>query len=189
MSELVEIVTKDNKPIGVGERETVHQLGLHHRAVCVILMDKEGRILVQRRGEKKRICPLFWDLSVGEHLRPGEHYKDAALRGLKEELNVDSDDIVLIKIRGPHLQEHEYLDGKLKDREIIELYLAIVKGDITIEKSEEISDAKFMTIDEIEELRDKGKLTPWFTEELEWIKKNKVLEKVQKMAKELCKLS
>jgi hypothetical protein len=37
---------------------------------------------------RKRIGPNLWDISLAEHLSVGETFKEAALRGLKEELGI-----------------------------------------------------------------------------------------------------
>jgi isopentenyl-diphosphate Delta-isomerase len=38
---------------------------------------------------RKRIGPGLWDVSLAEHLNPGESYAEAAIRGLKEELGIE----------------------------------------------------------------------------------------------------
>lgn len=52
--------------------------GLLHRAVYVWVFNSEGALLVQRRSPAKRIGPGQWDLSVAEHLQPGETYLQAS---------------------------------------------------------------------------------------------------------------
>jgi hypothetical protein len=37
---------------------------------------------------RKRIGPNLWDVSLAEHLSIGETFKEAALRGLQEELGI-----------------------------------------------------------------------------------------------------
>ena len=48
----------------------------------------EGALYLQRRAATKDVWPNAWDLSVGEHLQPGESFEQAAHRGLAEELSV-----------------------------------------------------------------------------------------------------
>lgn len=49
--------------------------GLLHRAVYVwVFREQDGALLVQRRSAAKKIGPSQWDLSVAEHLQPGESY-------------------------------------------------------------------------------------------------------------------
>lgn len=49
--------------------------GLLHRAVYVwVFREQDGALLVQRRSAAKKIGAGQWDLSVAEHLQPGEGY-------------------------------------------------------------------------------------------------------------------
>jgi len=58
-----------------------------HRFAGVILVDRQGRILLQERDEHPRIDPERWGLAGG-HLDPGEDFEDAAYRELEEETGV-----------------------------------------------------------------------------------------------------
>lgn len=37
----------------------------------------DGRLLIQRRSAAKKMGPSQWDLSVAEHLQPGESFLEA----------------------------------------------------------------------------------------------------------------
>ncbi len=89
MSERFEIVDESGRRLGLAPRERVHREGLWHRSVNVFLFRSDGRLLLQRRHETKDVCPGAWDVSVAEHLKPGESCEDAARRGLIEELGVN----------------------------------------------------------------------------------------------------
>ena len=58
-----------------------------HAFGCVILVDTEGRILLQERDEHAPIDPERWGLSGG-HLEPGEDPEDGAYREVEEETGV-----------------------------------------------------------------------------------------------------
>lgn len=58
-----------------------------HRFAGIILVDPEGRILLQERDEHPRIDPEKWGL-VGGHVDPGEEFEPAAYRELEEETGV-----------------------------------------------------------------------------------------------------
>lgn len=45
------------------------------------MFSPEGQLLVQRRSPHKRIGPGQWDLSVAEHLQPGESYLQVRVVG------------------------------------------------------------------------------------------------------------
>jgi 8-oxo-dGTP pyrophosphatase MutT (NUDIX family) len=57
------------------------------RFACVILVDAEGRVLMQERDENAKIAPEKWGL-CGGHLEPGEAEADGAVRELEEETAV-----------------------------------------------------------------------------------------------------
>ena len=64
-------------PAGEGE----HRLVIH-----VALFSPDGKLLIQRRTEKKEIWPGRWDLSVGGCVNAGETSRQAAERECLEEL-------------------------------------------------------------------------------------------------------
>jgi len=86
--ELFETFDSDDRPLGLIPRHEVHRRGLWHRASNVFLFDSCGALYLQRRAATKDVWPNAWDLSVGEHLQPGESFEQAAHRGLAEELSV-----------------------------------------------------------------------------------------------------
>ena len=86
--ELFETFDADGRALGLVPRNEVHRRGLWHRASNVFLFDSRGALYLQRRAARKDVWPNAWDLSVGEHLQPGESFDEAAHRGLAEELAV-----------------------------------------------------------------------------------------------------
>lgn len=89
LGELVEVVSASNEPTGVlVPRSRAHAEGLLHRTVYVLLSNAAGELLLQRRHERKAVCPGKWDVSCAEHCAPGESYLQAAERGCLEELGV-----------------------------------------------------------------------------------------------------
>jgi isopentenyldiphosphate isomerase len=88
MQELFETFDDAGRPAGLVPRDVVHATGLWHRSVHVFLFRPDGALYIQQRAPTKDLYPGRWDLSVGEHLRPGEDYLEGALRGLCEELGV-----------------------------------------------------------------------------------------------------
>lgn len=57
------------------------------RFAGIVLVDREGRILLQERDEHPRIDPEKWGLAGG-HVEPGEDFATAAYRELEEETGV-----------------------------------------------------------------------------------------------------
>ena len=123
--EIFDIFDENNKLIGQARREDVHKQGLFHRAVNVVLMDNAGRVLLQQRSVGKAINGGCWDVSVGEHLSPGETYRQAAVRGLAEELGLAGGDPgdALVCIEEPRLCAYSYPEVGKIDNEFCALYL------------------------------------------------------------------
>eukprot|EP00955_Chlamydomonas_euryale_P089180 364443-Chlamydomonas_euryale.AAC.20 len=97
----------DEQGRGTGRRElraVVHATGLFHRAVYCFVFDTAGRLLIQRRHADKKVGPEQWDLSVAEHLLPGECYAAAVVRGLQEELGIE---VSRDAIKGPLTPAHK----------------------------------------------------------------------------------
>merc|ERR1712000_349879 len=87
-NEMFDIFNEKNEKIGRELRSKVHKLGLWHRSCHILVFNSKQQILLQKRSPKKDICPSFWDLSCAEHLQENESFINAAVRGLKEELNI-----------------------------------------------------------------------------------------------------
>jgi isopentenyl-diphosphate delta-isomerase type 1 len=86
--EFFDVVNERDEPIGRALRREVHERGLLHRAVHVLVFDPEGRLFLQRRSMTKDLSPGLWDSSCSGHLDAGEDYDPAAVRELGEELGL-----------------------------------------------------------------------------------------------------
>ena len=86
--ELVVIVDADNRPTGVVRRSAMRAKGLRHRATAIFVIDRLGRLFVQRRTDTKDIAPGMLDLCAGGVVVAGESYEECAVRELAEELGV-----------------------------------------------------------------------------------------------------
>jgi len=168
--ELLPVVNEKNEVVGVEERETVHRKGMYHRSVFVIVVSGDGRILLQRRSEKKRICPLKWDISMAEHVRVGESYLEAAVRGLKEELGISVKEEELKRLRKAHLEVDEFEELGIKDCEFVEVYYLRYCGRVKINK-EEVCKVGFFSKEEVEKMYREGMLTPWFMRHWKYLRR------------------
>ena len=87
--EYFEIFDRQGSSLGIAPREEVHAKGYWHRSVNIILQRSKGDLIIQLQSRNKDVWPESWDFSVCEHLKPGESFEDAAIRGLREELGVE----------------------------------------------------------------------------------------------------
>ncbi len=86
--ELFDVVDEHNRVIRQATRDAVHEQGLMHRAVHILVFTPKGDCLLQKRSMRKDRQPGVWDSSAAGHLDAGEDYLHAAVRELEEELGV-----------------------------------------------------------------------------------------------------
>ena len=87
-SEVFDIVNDSDKVIGSASRNEVHKRGLKHRSVHLLIFNKQGSVLLQKRSMKKDTFPGNWDSSVSGHVDSGETYDEALIRESWEELGI-----------------------------------------------------------------------------------------------------
>ena len=86
-NEILVLVDENDVEIGTDTRENCHAgKGKRHRAYTVFLFH-DGKVLLQRRSEKKLLWPGAWDVSYTSHVYPGETYQEAAARKARQELD------------------------------------------------------------------------------------------------------
>jgi len=88
-SQLVILVDKNNRKIGVEEKTQAHINGSLHRAFSIFIFNSNGELLLQQREKSKYHSGGLWSNTVCSHPRPGENYLNAAHRRLKEEMGFD----------------------------------------------------------------------------------------------------
>src|SRR6187551_3934952 len=70
-------------------RREVHRLKQRHRAVHLLVVNREGKIFLHKRSMKKDLFPGVWDSSAAGHVGAGEDYDSTAVRELREELGIE----------------------------------------------------------------------------------------------------
>ncbi|GLI63285.1 hypothetical protein VaNZ11_006191 [Volvox africanus] len=105
--EVFETFNEDGTPLGRELRSVCHAHGIWHRAVYAYLFNAHGQLLIQRRSLNKKVAPGQWDLSVAEHLSPGESFREGVVRGLSEELGVELSPQQLVSLQGPMTPMHQ----------------------------------------------------------------------------------
>lgn len=160
--ELFDVIDENDHVLQQETRSVVHQLGLWHRGVHVLLFTREGKLLVQQRSKDRLHSPLALDCSVSEHVKAGEDYFEAALRGLSEEMGIHGIDIQpLIKFKmnyGPN------------DNEISTIFQGEVNPAQVRFDPVEIERVDYYSLNELQELlmNKPARFSYWFRQILLW---------------------
>jgi len=84
----VVLIDGKGKPAGTAGKLIAHQRGLRHQAISVVIRNKAGHLLLQRRHLEKYHCGGEWTNACCSHPRPGERLATAARRRLREEMGI-----------------------------------------------------------------------------------------------------
>lgn len=139
--ELLDLVTPDGETIGALPRSLVHgNTHLLHKVVHVLVFDRMGRLLLQKRSASKRVAPGKWDTSVGGHVDCGEGVRSAMEREMAEELGLAATKAVYA---------YRYLHSNPFESELV--YTFLCRADQTVVfNPEEIEAVRFWTLEEIQ---------------------------------------
>lgn len=108
--ERFEIVNEQDEVIGTRPRQEVHDRALLHRAVHILVFNRQGELLLQKRSAEKDREPGKWDSSAAGHLEPGETYAAAAGRETEEELGIRPELTPVGKIRACSKTGQEFVE-------------------------------------------------------------------------------
>jgi isopentenyl-diphosphate delta-isomerase len=160
--ELFDVVNEQDIVLGQEMRSVVHQRGLWHRGVHVLLFTREGKLLVQQRSKDRPHAPGALDCSVSEHVKAGEDYWTAAMRGMQEEMGVEG-------IRVEPLVKFKMNYGP-NDNEISELYRGMVDPATVTFDPVEVERIDYYKLDALQNLMgsETVKFSYWFEQILRW---------------------
>jgi len=139
------VVDENDNVIGWASRGECHKRGLIHRSVYVIVLNDRGEVFLQKRSMSKDLYPGLYACSASGHVEYGESYEEAARRELREELGVNAQ----LKWVGKFKCFSEI------EREISAIYLCRYNGPFKLD-AEEISEGKFVSIEEIKRMLKEG---------------------------------
>lgn len=156
--ELLALVDENDQWIGSMEKLKVHELGLLHRAVSVLVFNDKGECLMQRRAIGKYHSPGLWTNTCCTHPRIDEHPLRAASRRLLEEMGIITgiQPIFSFTYRVP-------LSNGLIEHEYDHVFTGIYNKE-PIPHPSEVMEWRYQSIDSIcEELKSKPETyTAWF---------------------------
>lgn len=161
--ELILVDEEDNE-IGYLSKAKSHDgQGRLHRAFSIFLFNRNGELLLQRRGKKKRLWPEYWSNSCCSHPRKGESMQVATQRRVQEELGLE------VALEYVYRFRYRASYGECgSEHELCSVYLG--RCDRQARPNEtEIDELRFVSADELQaELAAyPGRFTPWFQQEWE----------------------
>lgn len=162
--ELLDVL--DSNGIKTGEilpRKEVHKRGLWHRIIVVAIVNEKNEILIQQRSENKDKNPGMWDISVTGHLSAGQDSLTAATREISEEVSVSlgySVEVRDFRFMFSYRKE-EKVNDEHYDRQFYDFFILRQNG-LTADnirfQAEEVQAIKFVSINELNKMREEGKL-------------------------------
>lgn len=140
-SEIFDVVDEEDRIIGQASRKLVHEKGLIHRSVHILVLNSQNKLFLQRRSLQKDENPDLWDSSASGHVDSGENYDESASRELWEELGIKTKVNFWIKLPASEetLWEH------------VSVYKCVSDEEMTL-APDEISEGKFWDVDELKYL-------------------------------------
>ena len=163
--ELLDIVDEDDRPSGKCTKVDKYANGFITRNVAVFIIDHEGKIIVTKRAENKRMFPGRYDVSACGNVVSRETYEGAAIREAKEELGIEGMELDFLgKIF------NEFSAGHLKLRYFTGIFIGHYSGEIKL--NNEISELKKLSVAEIEDQikKEPEQFTPGFVNDFSNVK-------------------
>lgn len=121
--------------------------GDYHLVIHAWIVNSEGKLLIQKRAKTVTVCPNMWAMTGGSAVK-GENSYETCLREVSEELGVK-----------PDMKNAKLIFTKLRQDKITDVW--VIKQDFAIDscklQKEEVSDAKWVSKEEIKILLEKKK--------------------------------
>jgi len=119
MTDLIDALDENEFRTGeVLSRKDIHRLGKLHRTVHLYLFDMQNNILLQRRTELVDHYPGAISILVTGHIMSGEASFAALTREVKEELNLNTDNLdiqFMFSFRQDKVLGFDYIDNQFND--------------------------------------------------------------------------
>jgi isopentenyl-diphosphate Delta-isomerase len=141
--ELVILVDKQDKEIGLIPKIEAHKKALLHRAISVFIFNSNGEWLLQRRAFTKYHSSGLWTNTCCTHPLPGETNIDAAIRRLKQEMGMQCSIMELFSFT-----YKEALDNELTEYEFDHVFIGITDSIPKINPNE-VTEFKYIKYNEL----------------------------------------
>ena len=120
--ENVVLLDETGSACGTAAKAVVHhgQTPLH-LAFSAYLFNEAGQFLLTRRAESKLTWPGVWTNTCCGHPQPGEPVADSVRRRLRQELGIDTAELVLVL---PRFRYQARMDNGVLENEVCPVYAA-----------------------------------------------------------------
>jgi isopentenyldiphosphate isomerase len=161
VSEWFPVVDANGFVVGRSTREYCHSGAKPlHPVIHIHIIDRFGRIYLQKRSMKKDIQPGKWDTAVGGHVSYGEMILEAVYREASEELGLTSFNPVYLK---------SYEFESEVERELVNIFAAV--GNFELHPDlDEVDEGRWWDVEDIDSSIGKGVFTPNFESEFQMIR-------------------
>jgi len=123
-----------------------------HPVVHLHLIDRFGKLYLQKRSLNKHLLPGYWDTAVGGHISYGEQVMEALYREAGEELG-------LVTFNPVFLDAYPFFTGR--DSEMVVTFAAVGHPDLHPDNAE-VSEGKWWSFEELDAAIGKKIITPNF---------------------------
>ena len=160
-SEWFPVVDPKGFVIGRSTREYCHSGAKPlHPVIHIHIIDRFGRIYLQKRSMKKDIQPGKWDTAVGGHVSYGEMILEAVYREASEELG-------LLSFNPVYLKSYEF-ESEV-ERELVNIFAAVGSFELHPDL-DEVDEGRWWDVGDIDASIGKGVFTPNFESEFQMIR-------------------
>ena len=157
MARKLYVVNKNNEIIFEEDATLVHEQGLLHRSVHVILINKKGEFFCRKINQKSPFYKGYWSTATGAHLEVGMTIKETAQKSLQKLLGIQHLDLDYIG--------NIYVKDEV-EHEISATFISFAEGPFTINK-DFLEDGQFFSWNDLQELQNRGSITPHLIRSIE----------------------
>ncbi len=155
--EYIDIFDMNGNKIRSAPRSEAHgNPALMHKVVHVLVFNRAGKLLLQKRSMSKDVAPGRWDTSVGGHVNSDEPLIDAAAREMEEELGITCKEIEFL---------YSYIHSNSYETEMVFTHRCIHEGPFRYNR-DEIDAVRFWSIAEIQNAIGDNQLSDNFESEI-----------------------
>lgn len=153
--------------VGKATRERCHNGSkMLHPVVHLHVISSNGELFLQKRPSHKDIQPNKWDTAVGGHVDFGEKTETALHREALEEIGIHDFEAKWIC---------SYIFESEREKEWVNCFVCYYDGPFNI-AADEVEEARFWSLSEIEAAQGKSIFTPNFEQEFHRIHLSKYLK-------------